>query len=162
TFNNGKDTVTGRYTLNDRTQQRPGDNSARAFSVDFLEKDQNMGLSYTHIFSPRAVNDLRLGYDYDPQINVANYPEIPHVQFNVAGRSVSQFSQASGFVFPLDFRLHTYHVYDAFSLTRGNHGVKIGGEWRWFKENSDFPTFFKPLVTFEDILDFADDEVLSI
>ena len=77
-------------------------------------------------------------------------------------RAVSQFSQASGFVFPLDFRLHTYSLYDALNLTRGNHGLKIGGEFRRFLENSDFPTFFKPLVTFADILDFADDEVLTI
>ena len=164
TFNGGNDTLTGRYSLNDRREQRPGDNSARLFTVDFLEKDQNISLNHTHIFSPEMTNELRLGYNYDPQINPSDFPEVPHVQFNAgrAGRSVSQFSQASGFVFPLDFRLHTYQLYDAINLTRGNHGFKIGGELRLFKENSDFPTFFKPLVTFADILDFADDEVLTI
>jgi hypothetical protein len=162
TFNQGRDTITGRYSLNDRFEQRPGDNSARAFRVDFLEKDQNVALNFTHIFSSRLINDLRLGYNYDPQINVANFPDVPHVGFNVAGRSVSQFSQTFGFVFPLDFRLHTYHLYDAISLTRGNHGIKIGGEVRWFQENSEFAQFTKPQVTFQDILDFADDEVLSI
>lgn len=162
TFNGGKDTLSGRYSINDREEQRPGDNSARAFRVDFLEKDTNISLNHTHIFSPRVINDLRLGYNYDPQINRANFPELPHVQFSVAGRSVSQFSQTFGFVFPLDFRLHTYQIYDAVSLTRGNHGLKIGGELRWFQENSEFAQFTKPLVTFEDILDFADDEVLSI
>jgi outer membrane receptor protein involved in Fe transport len=162
TFNEGKDTLSGRYSLNDREEQRPGDNSARAFRVDFLEKDTNISLNHTHIFSPQLINDLRLGYNYDPQINRANFPEVPHVQFSVAGRSVSQFSQTFGFVFPLDFRLNTYQIYDAVSLTRGNHGLKVGGELRWFQENSEFAQFTKPLVTFEDILDFADDEVLSI
>jgi hypothetical protein len=162
TFNGGNDTISGRYSLNDREEQRPGDNSARAFRVDFLEKDTNISLNHTHIFSPQVINDLRLGYNYDPQINRANFPEVPHVQFSVAGRSVSQFSQTFGYVFPLDFRLHTYQIYDAVSLTRGNHGLKIGGELRWFQENSEFAQFTKPLVTFEDILDFADDEVLSI
>jgi hypothetical protein len=127
TFNGGNDTLSGRYSINDREEQRPGDNSARAFRVDFLEKDTNISLNHTHIFSPQAVNDLRLGYNYDPQINRANFPEVPHVQFSVAGRSVSQFSQTFGYVFPLDFRLHTYQIYDAVSLTRGNHGLKIGG-----------------------------------
>jgi hypothetical protein len=164
TFNGGNDTLTGRYSLNDRFEQRPGDNSARLFTVDFLEKDQNISLSHTHIFSPNMTNELRLGYNYDPQINPSDFPDVPHVQFNagLAGRAVSQFSQASGFVFPLDFRLHTYQLYDAVNLTRGNHGLKIGGEFRHFQENSDFPTFLKPLVTFADIMDFADDEVLSI
>ncbi|MCA1628283.1 MAG: TonB-dependent receptor, partial [Acidobacteria bacterium] len=162
TLNDGKDIITGRYSLNDRKEQRPGDNSARAFSVDFLEKDQNISLSHIHTFSPTVTNELRVGYNYDPQINAANFPEIPFVGFSVAGRSVSQFSQTFGFVFPLDFRLHTYQLYDALTMTRGNHGLKIGGDVRQFRENSDFPTFFKPLVTFNDILDFADDEVLSI
>jgi hypothetical protein len=161
-FNNGKDSLSGRYSLNDRLEQRPGDNSARLFTVDFLEKDQNASLSHTHIFSPTTTNELRLGYNYDPQINPSDRPEVPHVQFSVAGRSISQFGPTSGFVFPLDFRLHTYSLYDALNLTRGNHGLKIGGELRRFQENSDFPTFLKPLVTFNDILDFADDEVLTI
>ncbi|MGH9907088.1 MAG: hypothetical protein ACRD8U_16075, partial [Pyrinomonadaceae bacterium] len=75
-------------------------------------------LSHTHIFSAESTNELRLGYNYDPQINPSEFPEVPHVQFNagVAGRGVSQFSQTSGFVFPLDFRLHTYQLYDAFTL----------------------------------------------
>ncbi|HLE62850.1 MAG TPA: TonB-dependent receptor, partial [Pyrinomonadaceae bacterium] len=164
TFYGGNDTLSGRYSINNRREQRPGDNSARRFTVDFLEKDQNASLSHTHIFSPEATNELRVGYNYDPQINPSEFPEVPHVQFNAgrAQRSVSQFSQTFGFVFPLDFRLHTYQLYDALTLTRGNHGLKFGGELRRFQENSDFPTFLKPLVTFADILDFADDEVLSI
>ncbi|HKP36505.1 MAG TPA: carboxypeptidase regulatory-like domain-containing protein, partial [Pyrinomonadaceae bacterium] len=161
-FNGGKDSISGRYSINDRLEQRPGDNSARLFTVDFLEKDQNLSLTHTHIFSPEMTNELRLGYNYDPQINPSEFPEVPHVQMSVAGRSVSQFSQTSGFVFPLDFRLHTYQLYDALTMTHGNHGIKIGGEVRHFKENSDFPTFLKPLVTFNDIFDFADDEVLTI
>lgn len=162
TFNGGRDTIFGRYTLNDLSEQRPGDNSARAFRADFLEADQNVSFNFTHIFSPKVINDLRLGWNYDPQITTGNFQEIPHVQMSVAGRSVSQFSQTYGYVFPLDFRLHTYNMYDAVSLTHGNHGLKVGGEVRWFQENSDFPTFYKPLVTFNDIFDFADDEVLTI
>ena len=161
-FNGGKDSISGRYSLNDRLEQRPGDNSARRFTVDFLEKDQNLSLTHTHLFSAQMTNELRLGYNYDPQINPSDFPDIPHVQMNTSGRSVSQFSQASGFVFPLDFRLHTYQLYDALTLTHGNHGIKIGGEVRRFQENSDFPTFLKPLVSFNDIFDFADDEVLTI
>lgn len=163
TFNGGNDTITGRYSLNDRFEQRPGDNSPRAFLVDFLEKDQNASLSHIHIFSPVATNELRLGYNYDPQINNDNFSDIPHVQFlGGTGRGVTQFSQTFGFVFPLDFRLHTYQIYDALTWTRGNHGLKIGGDLRWFKENSEFAQFTKPLVTFADILDFADDEVRTI
>src|SRR4030095_60653 len=74
-FNSGKDSLSGRYSINDRTEQRPGDNSARLFTVDFLEKDQNVSLSHTHIFSTQMTNELRLGYNYDPQINPSEFPE---------------------------------------------------------------------------------------
>ncbi|HWQ52497.1 MAG TPA: TonB-dependent receptor [Bryobacteraceae bacterium] len=162
TFNGGKDTITGRYSINDRKEVRPGDNSARAFTADFVERDQNVSLNYTHIFGPTVINELRLGWNYDPQITTGNFMEIPFVGFNVTGRSPSQFSQTFGNVFPLDFRLHTYQFYDALSLTRGNHGLKFGGDLRFFQENSDFPLNTRPFITFDDILDFADDEVLSI
>ena len=162
TFNGGKDTLTGRYSVNDRDQQRPGDNSVRAFRAFFTERPQNFGLSHTHIFSPNMINDLRLGYDYSPQITTGNFEDIPYVGFNVAGRSPSYFGQTFGYVFPLAFRLHTYQIYDSVSVTRGNHGIKFGGEVRWFQENSEFAQFLKPLFTIEDIFDFADDEVLTV
>jgi outer membrane receptor protein involved in Fe transport len=161
-LNGGRDTLTGRYTINDRKEVRPGDNSARAFTADFFEKDQNASLNYTHIFNPAMINELRLGWNYDPQITTGNFMEIPFVGFSVAGRSVSQYSQTFGNVFPLDFRLHTYQIYDAITITKGRHSLKIGGDLRWFQENSDFPTNQRPVFTFEDILDFADDEVLSL
>jgi outer membrane receptor protein involved in Fe transport len=162
TFNGGKDTITGRYSINDRKEVRPGDNSARVFVADFFERDQNVAINHSHIFSPSIINDLRLGWNYDPQITTGNNPEIPYIQANVAGRSMSYFSQTFGYVFPLDFRLHTYQVYDSVSINRGRHGIKLGGDFRAFQENSDFAQFTNPLIQFEDIFDFADDEVLSI
>ena len=138
--------MSGRYSLNDRREQRPGDNSARLFTVDFLEKDQNISLSHTHIFSPEMTNELRLGYNYDPQINPSDFPEVPHVQFNCrqSRSAVSQFSQVSGFVFPLDFRLHTYQFYDAMNLTKGNHGFKIGENYASLRRTVIFPNFQAP------------------
>ena len=162
TFNGGKDTLSGRYSVNDRDQQRPGDNSVRAFRAFFTERPQNFGLNHTHIFSPNMINDLRLGYDYSPQITTGNFEDIPYVGFNVLGRSPSYFGQTFGYVFPLAFRLHTYQIYDSVSVTRGNHGIKFGGEVRWFQENSEFAQFLKPMFIVEDIFDFADDEVFSV
>ena len=162
TFNGGRDTITGRYSVNDRDQQRPGDNSVRAFRAYFTERPQNFGLNHTHVFAPTVLNELRLGYDYSPQITDGNFPEIPYVGFNVAGRSPSYFGQTFAYVFPLAFRLHTYQIYDSVSITRGRHGLKFGGELRWFQENSEFAQFRKPMFTIDDIFDFADDEVLSV
>jgi hypothetical protein len=81
---------------------------------------------------------------------------------NTAGRSAATFGSTDGFVFPLDIRTNTYQIYDSLALTFGRHSVKVGGELRWFQENSEFPTFLKPSIAFDDLLDFADDEVLTV
>ena len=162
TMNGGKDSVSARFSWNDQTRQPASGNSVRPFISDTLELDQNFGLNHSHIFSPRLINDLRLGWNSDPQYTDGNFPEIPFVQMSVAGRSAALFSQTDGFVFPLDIRTNTYHLSDSLSMVSGRHSIKFGGEFRAFQENSDFPTNLKPTITFEDILDFADDEVLSI
>jgi hypothetical protein len=162
TFNQSRDTVNFRFSQLDQSRQTASGNSVRAFVADTLELDQNLGLSHTHVFSPSVVNDLRLGYNFDPQLTDGNFPEIPAVSMNVAGRSVAQFAATDGIVFPLDIRTNTYQIYDAVSINRGRHGIKLGLEFRRFYENSDFPTNLKPSIVFQDLMDFADDEVLSI
>lgn len=162
TFNQSRDTITFRFSFLDQERQSASGNSARAFVEDTFELDQNLGLSHTHLFGASVVNDLRLGYNFDPQLTDGNYPEIPWVTMNAAGRSATTFGSQSGFVFPLDIRTATYQVYDAISINKGRHGLKLGIEYRHFLENSDFPTNLKPSVAFQDLMDFADDEVLTI
>jgi len=162
TFNESRDTLNFRFSQLDQARQSAAGNSVRAFTADTLELDQNLGLNHTHVFSPSVVNDLRLGYNFDPQLTDGNFPGIPSVGMNVAGRSAALFAATDGIVFPLDIRTNTYTVYDALSINRGRHGIKLGMEFRRFFENSNFPTNLKPSVAFQDILDFADDEVLSI
>jgi len=160
-FNEGKDNFNGRYSVNDQDRQSASGNSVRAFTATTIELDQNVGLNHTHIFSPALINDLRLGWNSDPQYTDGNFPEIPAVATNTAGRSVALFNSTDGIVFPLDIRTNTYVLYDALSYVRGKHSLKFGGEYRAFQENSEFPTFMKPQISFEDLMDFADDEVLT-
>jgi len=162
TFNSGKDTVSFRFSQNDDNRESPSGNSARAFTQTTKELDQNLALNHTHVFSPNLINDLRLGFNHDPQYTDGNFPEIPFIQMQTAGRAAERFASTDGFVFPLDIRTNTFSVYDAASLIRARHSLKIGGEFRAFQENSDFPTFLKPQFLFEDIFDFADDEPLSV
>jgi hypothetical protein len=161
-FNQGRDALNFRFSQNDQDRQSAAGNSVRAFEATTLELDQNIGLNLTHVFSPNKINDLRLGYNFDPQYTDGNFPEIPFVTMSTAGRSAALFSQTDGFVFPLDIRTYAYHAYNGFTWITGRHSIKIGGEYRAFGENSDFPTNLKPTITFFDLMDFADDEVLSI
>lgn len=162
TFNQSKDTVNFRFSQLHQKRQTASGNSVRAFTADTYELDQNLGLNLTHVFTPSILNDLRVGYNFDPQLTDGNYPEIPSIGMNVAGRSAALFAATDGIVFPLDIRTNTYQVYDALSINHGRHGIKVGAEFRRFFENSDFPTNLKPSIAFQDLMDFADDEVLSI
>ncbi len=161
-FNQGRDNLNFRFSQNDQNRQSASGNSVRAFEATTLELDQNIGLNLTHVFSPSMINDLRLGYNSDPQYTDGNFPEIPYVTMSTAGRSAALFSQTDGLVFPLDIRTYAYHAYNGFTWIQGRNTLKIGGEYRSFGENSDFPTNLKPTVNFFDLMDFADDEVLSI
>lgn len=161
-FNKDRDNANFRFSQNDQDRQSASGNSVRAFEATTLELDQNIGLNLTHVFTPSLINDLRLGYNFDPQYTDGNYPEIPSVSMTTAGRSAALFSATDGIVFPLDIRTYAYHLYDGLSWIRGRNTIKFGGEYRNFGENSDFPTNLKPAVAFFDLMDFADDEVLSI
>jgi hypothetical protein len=161
-FNKGRDNLNFRFSQNDDDRQSASGNSVRAFDATTLELDQNIALNLTHVFTPSMINDLRLGYNFDPQYTDGNYPEIPYVMMSTVGRSAALFSQTDGLVFPLDIRTYAYHLYDGFSWVRGRNTLKVGGEYRAFGENSDFPTNLKPAVTFFDLMDFADDEVFTI
>jgi hypothetical protein len=162
TVNGGKDTFNVRFSFNNDERQTSSGNSVRAFTATTRELDENFGLNHTHIFSSRLINDLRLGWNFDPQYTDGNYPEIPWITMNVAGRSAAIFNSTDGYVFPLDIRTNTFQVYDSLALTFGRHSVKVGGEVRRFQENSEFPTYLKPSIAFDDLLDFADDEVLTV
>ncbi|MBI4482094.1 MAG: TonB-dependent receptor, partial [Acidobacteria bacterium] len=154
-FNQGKDTLVGRYYLNDLSEQRPGDNSVRGFLTFFDERDQNLGLMETHIFSPRVVNEFRFGFNRDPVVAVPNFPEIPDIAFD---DGTAKFSQGFGYAIPLFFFLNTYQYNDIVSINHGNHGIKAGFELRRFQENSEFQLFTRGWFFFSNVLDFADDE----
>jgi hypothetical protein len=162
TMNGGKDSFNVRFSLNTDDRQSASGNSVRAFTATTTELDENFGLNHTHIFSPKLINDLRLGWNFDPQYTDGNYPEIPWITMNVAGRTAANFNSTDGYVFPLDIRTNTYQIYDSLALSFGRHSVKVGGELRWFQENSEFPTYLKPSIAFDDLLDFADDDVLTV
>src|SRR4029453_18736110 len=55
-----------------------------------------------------------------------------------------------------------WHYKDIFSWTRGTHTVKLGGELRRVWTNSRNTSNFILNYTFSTLLDFADDEPLSV
>lgn len=104
----------------------------------------NIGISYTHIFSPSTMNVLRLGYSY---FNLRSVPQGYKHDFGSALKGPSV--EDPNFAF-LGFGIagyngigfggrwikqpdHTYNLVDQFSWIRGAHSFKVGADisrWR--------------------------------
>ena len=123
TFNESRDTSSFRFSFLDQERQSASGNSVQVVRGRHLRTgSEPRPQSHTRV-RPSIVNDLRLGYNFDPQLTDGNYPEIPWVTMNAAGRSASTFGSSPGFVFPLDIRTATYQVYDALSINQGRDTV---------------------------------------
>ncbi len=115
-------------------------------------KTQVAFISDVHVFTPATINELRLGYTrlYALRIPEAGdkgiadklaQPGLPGAQFkyNQGGPQVS----ISGFATigpssgnPQGRWDNTYNIIDHLSLNRGNHGIKLGTDLRYFQFNS--------------------------
>jgi hypothetical protein len=107
---------------------------------------QSLVLSYTHIFNPTLLNELRVGYtrrkidrqattlDSSPSDSL-HIPGIPTngafentlPTFTIAG--LQQLGSAANTA--SNFRTDVTQVFDAVSTQRGRHSFKFGIDWRW-------------------------------
>ena len=55
----------------------------------------------------------------------------------------------------------TFHWNDTVTMTRGDHVLKTGGEWRYIQDDSDFAVK-RGGYSFFNIFDFAQDEVSRV
>jgi hypothetical protein len=102
--------------------------------------------NYVHVFNPRLLNELRIGYtrrkierqatqlDSSPSQNLG----IPGIPTNGAFQNTLPTFAIGGLqqIGPSantasDFRTDVTQVFDAFSHQRGRHSLKFGIDWRW-------------------------------
>jgi hypothetical protein len=124
---------------------------ARGFSnpgQNYLPSGQ---FNYVHTFSPRVVNEARVGYTQNNNQIGSNHPGVPQISF---GDITAGFGSYSGY--PQFFREHIYTYSDMLSISHGSHSFKIGGDIRRNIENSEF-SVARPSYYFFDPLFFAVD-----
>lgn len=111
-------------------QQVPGEIKKNPYSY------HTGGLTWLHLFSPTAYNEVRIGYhrDYADWPRVA--PEVP---------SIGGYSFADGVTvigdypnMPQKFANNTYQLVDVLNFQVGNHSIKVGGEARLWNSDSMF------------------------
>jgi outer membrane receptor protein involved in Fe transport len=126
-------------------------NCTRGFTNPNNDYFPNGQFSFVHTFSPKILNELRLGYTQNnTQINT-NHPGVPDINF---ADGVTGFGSYSGY--PQFFKDHVYSYSDMVSISHGNHSLKIGADVRRNLENSQF-NVARPSYEFTDPLFFAAD-----
>jgi len=141
------DSIFGRFSYSNNIDNPPGPippplDAASFSSGNFLNRPRNLVITETHIFSPRIVNELRLGYSrnhserlqFDANENLSAQLGIPGVPFSTNNGGLPQFSVSGLNSFgsseyqPTVESQEVYQVIDSVSLVRGRHTLKIGAE----------------------------------
>src|SRR5215467_5432088 len=141
------DSIMGRFSFSNQNVTPPGaippPLDAGSFdSGDFLNNARNLVITETHIFTPRTVNELRLGYSrnrterlqFNANKNLSAQYGIPGIPFSANNGGLPSFSidDLTGFgstqYQPAVEIQNVYHVVDGLTLIRGRHTVKIGAE----------------------------------
>jgi hypothetical protein len=148
------DTVFARYSRQDRELSTgsffapPGNggNGFADFPLIVPPKAWSIAGGATHVFSSSLVNELRIGYTKNSadQLSPATTPLFD--QFGIKGITpfaglnglpqitVTNFSTLGDRTFtPAPKSAEILHISDNLPWTRGNHTLKLGGEFRWRK-----------------------------
>jgi len=172
-FRNGKDKLSARFFFTDFESDLPfGAGGLQAslggaasstdlnFPYQLPVHDRFFSLAETHLFSPRLVNDLRVGYVRinNNAINVnpvtAEDAGINRPTNNLTS-SVYKFTfESSGFQFGPTPQANQYQAQNNFdavetlSWVHGNHNLRVGGEFTPVALNKKFPQVFNGQVFF--------------
>lgn len=127
------------------------DNCTRGFKNPNNDHFPNGQFNFVHTFSPKILNELKLGYTQNNTEINTNHPGVPDVSFD---DGVAGFGSYNGY--PQFFKDHVYSYGDMVSINHGNHSFKIGADLRRNLENSEF-NVARPSYGFTDPLFFAAD-----
>jgi hypothetical protein len=146
-----KDNAFYRFSMSRQPSTIPGPFGGLADGGGFftgIEEDNgySIAVSETHIFSPKRVNELRLGYNrlhtsrfqFNYNENVSGqvgFPGVPYAEgTDNGGLPQLSFNDMSTIgsptYLPSNEIQNTYSVGDTFTLILGNHNWKFGGEFK--------------------------------
>ncbi|MBI3646900.1 MAG: carboxypeptidase regulatory-like domain-containing protein [Acidobacteriales bacterium] len=145
-----KDNLFVRYTIAHREAFNPGQYPQNG-GFSNRNRNQNVALQETHIFSPTLINELRLGYtrwhnanlnqglgtNYTAQAGIRGYEE---TSLNFPGfpqLSITGFNGVAGNAFqPIVNPTNLYEIIDNVSIIRGAHTIRVGADLRKYELSS--------------------------
>ena len=131
---NSNHQLTGRYLFSDSDTGGTGQATPPGLTTQNVARVQTVSLAHVGTFSPRVVNELRLGYQRFATVTAASDPrseEIPSIEISelgLIGFNAAASRTAIGLAVNLpQFRTNNiYQLQDNLSWTTGNHAFKFG------------------------------------
>ena len=131
-FNEGQDKLYGRYIYEDQADNNGGSSGSvaqsglgrvmRGMSGAYEGKFSNTNLGYTKVMN-RAVNDVRFAFQTISTNRGNDEAVVPNI-------TVTGFTAGWGDFFNSATKIRTYEIRDVLMLDRGQHALRVGGEYR--------------------------------
>jgi hypothetical protein len=127
-----------RYSFGHDNEQSPDVQALTGFSrgSQIRALDHTLAGAWFHQFSPRTQNELRLQWNY------SNFNVIPNFTGEV-GLDIPGFANLGSNIFiPSRTIMRRWEIADNFTMVRGHHTLKFGGEFLYRGNHSESDTFF--------------------
>ncbi len=156
-FNNDNDKISGRWIAENQRDQG-GTNSAAATNGKAIRGERgfftgtfgNLNVGYTRT-NNTSVNDLRFSMSLLNTNRGNDDAVVPDI-------TITGITAPFGDIFNNRTKLKTYEIRDTFSLVRGNHTIRFGGEGRRIIKNLAIGPASAGSYTFTSLLNFINDQ----
>lgn len=156
-FNDDRDKLTGRW-IGEHQHDEGGTSSSTATLGRAVRGSRgpfggvfgNLNLGYTRVFG-ESVNDLRFAYQFIDTTRGDPDAVLPDI-------SITGITAPYGDVFESATKLRTYELRDTFSLVRGSHTMRFGGEVRRIHKGLSIGPPTAGAFSFNSVRSFIDDK----
>ncbi len=139
-----RDQLNFRYNITSSFDTNPNLSGLTGYSRGYVQDnfDSNVLGSWTHTFSPRAVNEVRGQFNYNNPVTSSIEPFGP--AFEIAGFGAFNRDR----FLPNNTITRRTEMSDTVTISRGSHNLKFGGYELVRENHSDAATFFSGRFTF--------------
>lgn len=151
-----RDTIWARYSLFNQSSASAGltfiGSNLPGFGAVSTNQPRQATVSHTHLFGVSAVNEFRFGYGTSLPNFTIDTPHPLGPRITIGDGSVNAFGVWEGL--PQGRSQKTYQFTNNFSIVRGHHNIKMGGEYFNLVADSVFDALQRPLIGFASFADF--------
>ena len=151
-----RDTVWARYSMFNSAVGSAGltfiGSNLLGFGANSTNAPRQATVAETHLFGSSAVNEFRFGFGRSLPNFTINTPYSLGPRITIGDGSVNSFGVWEGL--PQGRSQDTYQFTDNFSMVRGRHNLKMGGEYYYLTADSVFDALQRPLIGFASFADF--------